>query len=308
MLNLIVGLGNQGLKRKNFFKKSELISYDTKNKLADYNSLNNLPIQEISTAYLCSPDNIKNSLIKFFLNNHKNILVEKPCLLSKKDFNFIKKKIIKKKLIFYTAYNHRFEPHIIKLKNIIDKHELGKIYFVRIFYGNGTALLVRNSKWKDKLKGVVSDLGSHIIDIILFLFEKNKFIFDLLEQNNFENKTSDHAIFYSKNNKIKIFCETTLLMWKNTFTIDVVGKNGSVHLNGLCKWGPSILTLRKRKYPSGTPEEKIFALKTKDPTWRKEHFFFQNLIKKKDVNTSIKNLEKDFYISSQIKRFLKKIE
>jgi len=80
MLNLIVGLGNQGLKRKNFFKKNELISYDTKNKLADYNSLNSLPIQKISTTYLCSPDNVKNRLIKFFLNNNKNILVEKPCL------------------------------------------------------------------------------------------------------------------------------------------------------------------------------------------------------------------------------------
>ena len=306
MKNLIVGLGNQGIKRKFFFKKDELISYDTKNKLADYNSLNDIPIKKISSAYLCSPDNIKNSLIKFFLNNNKNILVEKPCFLSKKDFNFIRKKIKKKKIIFYTAYNHRFEPHIINLKKIIDKHELGKIYFVRIFYGNGTALLVRNSMWKDKTKGVVSDLGSHIIDIILFLFENDKFVFDLIEKNNFENKTSDHAIFYSKNNKIKIFCETTLLMWKNTFTIDVVGKDGSAHLNGLCKWGPSILTLRKRKYPSGIPKEKISTLETKDPTWRKEHFFFQNLIKKKDINTTIKGLEKDLYISSQIKRLLKK--
>ena len=106
------------------------------------------------------------------------------------------------------------------------------------------------------------------------MFGKNKFVFDLLEKNNFENKTSDHAIFYSKNNKIKIFCETTLLMWKNTFTIDIIGKNGSAHLNGLCKWGPSTLTLRKRKYPSGIPEEKIMRLKTTDPTWRKEQFFF----------------------------------
>ena len=75
-----------------------------------------------------------------------------------------------------------------------------------------------------------------------------------------------------------------------------------------CKTKFLRLSSPKRKYPSGIPEEKIFVLKTKDPTWRKEHFFFQNLIKKKDVNTSLKNLEKDFYISSQIKRFLKKIE
>lgn len=306
MLNLIVGLGNQGLKRKKFFKKNEVISCDTKNKLADYNSVDNLPIKKIDIAYLCLPDYIKKKFIKFFLNNNKNILVEKPTLLLKKDYNFIKKKIKKNNLIFYTAYNHRFEPHIIKLKNIINSQTLGKIYFAKFFYGNGTASLVRNSIWKDKSKGVVSDLGSHLIDMVLFLFKKKNFVFDLLKKNNFENRTSDHAIFYSKNNRIKIFCETTLLMWKNTFTIDVIGQKGSAHLNGLCKWGPSILTLRKRKYPSGVPEDKILRIKTIDPTWKKEHDFFQNLVKKKDVNLSLKYLEKDLYISAQIKRLLKK--
>ena len=43
-----------------------------------------------------------------------------------------------KKLNVYTAYNHRFEPHLVKLKISISK-KLGKIYY-EYFYGNGTAV------------------------------------------------------------------------------------------------------------------------------------------------------------------------
>ena len=38
---------------------------------------------------------------------------------------------------------------------------------------------------------------------------------------------------------------------------------GSLHLNSLCKWGPSVLKLRKRVFPSGKPIEKKFIIKKK---------------------------------------------
>ena len=46
-------------------------------------------------------------------------------------------KLILKKNLFYTAYNHRFEPHFIKTKKILDKKILGKIYKCVYFTGMG---------------------------------------------------------------------------------------------------------------------------------------------------------------------------
>ena len=43
----------------------------------------------------------------------------------------------------YTAYNHRFEPHFVRMRDLIASGELGAIYSCRMFYGNGTARLVR---------------------------------------------------------------------------------------------------------------------------------------------------------------------
>ena len=48
----------------------------------------------------------------------------------------------KNKCILYSAYNHRFEPNIIKLKKDLNLHK-SKIYNIRLFYGNGTAKNVK---------------------------------------------------------------------------------------------------------------------------------------------------------------------
>ena len=57
----------------------------------------------------------------------------------------------------------------------------------------------------------------------------------------------------------------------------MLGSKGSLHVENLCKWGDSKLTIRKRKYPAGTPKEKILIKKKGDPTWKEENSFFNNL-------------------------------
>ena len=71
------------------------------------------------------PDKEKYKLIRYFLNHGKHILVEKPLILKNKQFNELEK-ICLKKLNVYTAYNHRFEPHLVKLKNILFQKNLEK--------------------------------------------------------------------------------------------------------------------------------------------------------------------------------------
>ena len=45
-------------------------------------------------------------------------------------------------------------------------------------------------------------------------------------------------------------------MWKNSFNLDVIGEKGSAHINGLCKWGPSTLEIRKENYLVGNQKLK----------------------------------------------------
>ena len=123
MKAIVVGLGNQGLKRKkSLLKKNFFVcSVDTKNKSAEEKNVNRLKKYNYDTVFLCVPDHLKKKFIFYFLKKKKNIFVEKPLNLSEQDLFKIQKISNKYKVTFYVGYNHRFEPHFIKTKKCIEK-------------------------------------------------------------------------------------------------------------------------------------------------------------------------------------------
>ncbi len=288
MKAIVVGMGIQGEKRKKYLGKDFVCSVD-KYKKANYNSINEVPLKSYNSVYLCVPDNEKVKLIEYCIKNKKHILVEKPILTkSKKVLLKLQQKAKKNKVIIYTAYNHRFEPNILKLKSLIQSKKLGKIYRCKIFYGNGTSYLVKKNKWRDKNLGVITDLGSHLLNLCLFWFGDKIKNFKLVDVHKFENRSPDHATISLEINRINIELEMTLCMWKNTFSCDILASRGSAHLSSLCKWSESKFSFRKRKLPSGKPNEKIDFFKKGDPTWKLENLYFKNLIKK-NKTTNLKN-------------------
>ena len=251
--------------------------------------------------YACVPDDKKLKIIKYSLNIKKNVLVEKPLIGKNSQIREIEKLARKKKVFVYTAYNHRFKPSLIKVKDFILKKTIGRIYSVKLFYGNGTSMLVKKSKWRDKNKGIITDLGSHLLDICLFLFNSPLKNIKLIQSNRFENKSPDHALLTLKIKNIIVNMEMSYTSWKNSFYLDVVGSKGSLHINSLCKWSKSKLIVRKRKFPSGKPKEKIINYKKGDPTWRLENKYFINKVKSKSKTS----LKKDILINTSLNKLIK---
>ncbi len=283
-------MGVQGKKRKKFLGKDFIFAVDKFTK-ADFKSIYEVPLDKFDTAFICVPDHEKFKIVNYCIKNKKNILVEKPFLVKKNKILInLEKYAQKQKIVCYTAYNHRFEPLITKMKELIKSNKLGKIYKCRIFYGNGTSLLVKKSKWRDKEMGVLTDIGSHLLDICLFWFGTKIKLLKVVEINKFENKAPDQVTILLEINKIKIELEMTLCMWKNTFTCDLIASKGSAHLDSLCKWSKSTFCYRKRKFPSAKPHEKIISVKQGDPTWKREYLFFKSLIKNKTKASFKKDL------------------
>ena len=300
MKTLIVGLGNQGLKRKAYLKNDFCGSVDPINKQANYKHLKDVSLSKYNAVLLCVPDNEKEKLINLCIKNKKHILVEKPLNLKKTILKKLQKISNENKIILYTAYNHRFEPHFLNVNKIIKKKSLGKMYYCKMFYGNGTSQLVKNSQWKGSGMGVISDLGSHLLDTVNFFFDIKPNNFNLIFKKNFENKFPDHAMFINQNKANLIQLEVSLCMWRNSFKCDIIYENGSIHIDSLCKWGPSKLTIRTRKFPSGIPKEINKTIISKDPTWAQEYSFFKKLIKNKTSN----DLSKDIWISEILNKIV----
>ena len=294
----VIGLGVQGRKRKDILGNYCTSTVDPYSNLANYKRIEDVPLNSFDAAFVCTPDSVKLEIIEYLVRNRKHVLCEKPLSLSSsQDFDKLEILANHQKIALYTAYNHNFEGSIKEAKEIIADNFLGHIYQIRIFYGNGTAQLVSNSDWRDTGLGIIPDLGSHCIGIIKYWFPDLDFTLKLANFDKFETKAPDNAILISTESYPRILIELSFCSWKNNFQAEIVGKNGSIGIYGLSKWGESKLITQQRILPSGIPTENIRVFESGDKTWSLEQNYFFDLITRKSYTT----LTTDKFIYEKLK-------
>ena len=291
-------MGIQGAKRHRAAGGNVVATVDPVAKACNFKDVRDVPLGDFDAAILCIPDGPKVTLIEYLLSNKKHVLIEKPLFSeSDADLQALANLAEVNDVVCYTAYNHRFEPHFLRMRELIQARSLGTIYSLRMFYGNGTARLVRNSEWRDQGAGVLPDLGSHLLDTLRFWFGDNfDADFEIRGAYKHENKSFDHVVIGSSNG-LAIQLEMTMLSWRNHFTCDVLAEKGSAHIESLCKWGPSTFIHRTRILPSGRPPEETETLEQSDPTWDLEYDHFINLCQ----NNGGHNLENDIWINRTLR-------
>ena len=273
---LVVGLGVQGAKRQRHAGADFVAAVDPVNPQAAYRDLADVPLASFDAALVCTPDEPKVGILRYLLGNRKHALVEKPLWAGEEGQLAELEALARSSGVFcYTAYNHRFEPHFVRMRDLVRSGRLGRIYRCRLFYGNGTARLVRESAWRDRGAGVLPDLGSHLLDTAAFWFGTPGEDLRVASASRFENRAPDHVTLLSTASLPQLEFEMTLLMWRNHFTCDLLAENGSAHIESLCKWGPSRFTVRTRVLPSGRPLEESECLAQDDPTWALEYAHFK---------------------------------
>ena len=145
----VIGLGTQGNKRMAIARSDVVVTVDPVQPQAQYKNTEAVPIRDYDAALVCTPDDAKISILHYLLSHAKHVLVEKPLFAARSEQLRELESVAKRsKAVCYTAYNHRFEPHIANLKKVLDSGRLGKVYSASFFYGNGTARDVRDS-WRD---------------------------------------------------------------------------------------------------------------------------------------------------------------
>ena len=296
---VVAGLGVQGYKRRAHAGPDYVGSVDPVNPEADYRQLADVPRSSFDAVLVCIPDQPKLELIKYCLSNRKHVLVEKPLFVeTAAEIEELQTLARANHVVCYTAYNHRFEPHCVRMRDLIESGELGRIYSCRMFYGNGTARLVRDSVWRDQGAGVLPDLGSHLLDICRFWFGTSINRFEPASAHRFENRAPDHVVLRADDSAIRIELEMTLCMWRNHFTCDILAEKGTAHIESLCKWGPSVFSHRKRILPSGRPVEHQVTLVEPDPTWALEYEHFKNLT----TRSTPTDLSTDLWLQVELQR------
>ncbi|MCL5070723.1 MAG: Gfo/Idh/MocA family oxidoreductase [Actinobacteria bacterium] len=143
--------------------------------------------EDIDIIEICTPNYLHKEIIIEALKAGKHVNCEKPLAMNLSEAKEILDTANShKNLISQITFEYRYQPAMMRAKQLIDKGFLGRVYSTRALYlHSGNSDSSRPMYWKLEKKycggGSLFDLGSHIIDIIRFLLEDFKKIFAKLE-------------------------------------------------------------------------------------------------------------------------------
>jgi len=292
MRYLVVGYGNIGQRRARLLGERCVATVDPHVADATHRAIDDVSARDYDAAILATPNDAKLPYLRHVLALGKSVLVEKPLLFESRDEAEALQRLTMPGAIWYTSYNHRYEPLVERLRTGLQDGAVGVVDRVRMVYGNGT---VRNWRgtWRESGLGVLEDLGCHLLDLAGWLLGNEQTGWELWDLRQVESRTYDYALFASPDRRLVL--EVGTVFWKNCFRIDVYGSAGSLHLDGLGKWGGAILTRRARVYPSGAPRETREETGPVDYTWEADLAEFE-----RHVASGATSLANDWWISETI--------
>lgn len=287
-----MGLGNIGGKRRAVLGDRCVATVDPFNPAADFRQPDQCPDDRYDAAILAVPNDVKVRLMEYFLTRGKHVLVEKPLILDAATGEQLGRLARASGAIWYTSYNFRFEPNVVALKRHLDAGEIGRLYRVRMFYGNGSAGNIVGT-WRDSPLGILEDMASHLIDLTGFVFGRFGCEFRVWERRRHELKGFDHCLLATSDRSVTIEC--SFLSWKNRWRIEALGAEGALEMNGLTKWGRSELVILRRRRPSGVPDESREMAHGPDPTWAADIRHFEAM-----AATGATSSENDLWLSRAV--------
>ena len=140
----IIGFGTMGKIRKDAIielARAEVIAISDPSLPVHFNELANLSHSEIinhpdvNIIIVCTPNFLNKKLTIDALNAGKHVFCEKPPAFTGSDMIEIREaeKMSRKKLMY--GFNHRHHDSIIKMKELIESGEYGKVLWSRGRYG-----------------------------------------------------------------------------------------------------------------------------------------------------------------------------
>ena len=197
------------------------------------------------------------------------------------------------------GFNHRHHDSIMRMKEIIDNKEYGRILWMRGRYGKSVTADYYN-EWRAKKElaggGILIDQGIHMLDLFLYLggdFDSVKAEVSNLYWN---LEVEDNAFVILKNNETGLVANlhSTMTQWRHLFSLEIFMEKGYMVLNGLItstmSYGEEVLSIAKNRStaPAATWKDEIKTQYFINNSWRYEMEHFFNAVKN-DTNIEIGN-------------------
>lgn len=211
-----------GVADANFERAKEVAKQFNTKPFADYKDLIKEGLDAVSIAV---PTSLHKNVALEFIENGINVLVEKPIAESVESAKEIINAARKNRVILMVGHIERFNPAVLKLKEVLEEGLLGNIATL-------TAKRVGPLPPQIKDVGVIVDLAVHDIDVMSFLLnERVKDVYAKAGSVKNPLELEDFAVIVLSFNSAIGVVETNWLTPHKVRRLTVVGTEGVAELN-----------------------------------------------------------------------------
>ena len=258
----------------------------------EINGIANLSHQEIlhhpniDIIIICTPNFLNKKLTIEALNAGKHVFCEKPPAFTGDDVREIQQAEEKSEKKLMYGFNHRHHDSIIRMKELIDGGEYGKVLWLRGRYGKSVTDDYFN-QWRAKKEfaggGILMDQGIHMLDLFLYLSGDYDIVKAEISNLYWKMDVEDNAFVILKDSltgKIASL-HSTMSQWRHLFSLEIFLEKGYMVLNGLItssmSYGEEVLSIAKNRSsaPAATWKDEVTTIYNINNSWRyeMEHFF-----------------------------------
>ena len=209
------------------------------------------------------------------VNAGKHVLLEKPGARNAAELAPLAHAARRKNVVVKVGFNHRFHPALVKAREYVDAGVLGDLMFVRARYGHG-GRVGYDREWRADPHisggGELLDQGMHLIDLSRW------FLGDFVRVDGFTHTyfwdmpVDDNAFMALHTARQQMaWLHVSWTEWKNTFSFELSGKTGKLHVEGLGgSYGTERLSYYAMSPEMGPPETVIHEYPGADQSWALE--------------------------------------
>lgn len=205
----------------------------------------------------------------------KHVLVEKPAARSVAELDVLINAAARHRRLVRVGFNHRYHPALLKAREVIDAGSLGDLMFVRGRYGHG-GRIGYDREWRADPQlsggGELIDQGVHLIDLARWFLGDFPTVSGFAHTYFWQMAVDDNAFLTLRTAREQTaFLHVSCTEWKNLFSLEIYGRDGKLHVEGLGgSYGVEKLAFYRMLPEMGPPDTTTWEFPRGDQSWALE--------------------------------------
>ncbi len=214
-------------------------------------------------------------IARFAVEAGKHVLVEKPAARSVAELDPVIEAAARARRLVRVGFNHRYHPALVKARELFDAGALGELMFVRGRYGHG-GRVGYDTEWRANPEqsggGELIDQGVHLIDLSRWFLGDFPTVSGFAHTYFWQMPVDDNAFLLLRTARDRTaFLHVSCTEWKNLFSLEVYGRDGKLHVEGLGgSYGVEKLAHYRMLPEMGPPETTVWEYPRGDQSWALE--------------------------------------